>query len=345
MLSCKPVSEKLAKFVAAAAVACLTATGAQAADAVKWNLALFGSPAFRVAGESLADYVNKNSGGSFEITVHKGTLSPSREILDNLSIGAFELGYVVSSYHPGKNPLMSVLDLPFLPIKTMEQRAAIAEALFDHPAVKAEFGRWQTVPVMAVVQPNYEIMGKGKEPTSLEAFNGMRLKATSGIGAALGKFGAVRVPMTGSEQYNGLQTGVIDAVAATPSAHGGWKLYELSKWYTVGMDAGSAHVTLVANGAAYKGLSAAHKELLKKAKEHAYAKTIEAQSQAAANYAPAFKKFKLKRINVPASMQEQLRDEAAKPVWAKFVSDRKAKKQPGQEILDFVLAEAKKSAK
>ena len=99
-------------------------------------------------------------------------------------------------------------------------------------------------------------------------------------------------------------------------------------------------MTLVANGAAYKGLSAAHKDLLKKAKEHAYAKTIEAQSQAAANYAPAFKK----RIEVPASMQKQLRDDAAKPVWAKFVSDRKAKNQPGQEILDFVLAEAKKSA-
>ena len=342
MFSKKFVRLKLAGTVAAAAAIGLTASLAQAADAVKWNLALFGSPAFRVAGESLADYVNKNSDGSFQITVHKGTLSPAREVLDNLSVGAFELGYVVSSYHPGKNPLMSVLDLPFLPIKTMRQRADIAEALFKHPAVKAEFARWQTMPLMAVVQPNYEIMGKGKAPETLAAFKGMRIKATSGIGNALGKFGAVRVSMTGAEQYNGLQTGVIDAVAATPSAHGGWKLYELSKWYTVGMDAGSAHVTLVANAAAHRGLSKEHKALLEKAKQHAYAKTIEAQSKAASNYAPTLQKYKLRRIEVSSAMLKQLRDEAAKPVWDKFVSDLGKKGQPGKKILDFVLAEAKK---
>ena len=103
------------KAIAVSALMAITwgGTTSFAAEKVKWDLALFGSPAFRVAGESLADYVNKNSKGTFEITVHKGTLSPSKEILDNLSIGAFELGYVVSSYHPGKNPMMSVLDLPF----------------------------------------------------------------------------------------------------------------------------------------------------------------------------------------------------------------------------------------
>ena len=315
----------------------------QAADTVKWDLALFGSPAFRVAGESFADYVNKNSDGSFQITVHKGTLSPSREILDNLSIGAFQLGYVVSSYHPGKNPLISVLDLPFLPFNSMEDRARTSEALFKHPAVKAEFNRWKTVPIMAVVQPNYEIMGKGNPPKSLDAFKGMRIKATSGIGNALAKFGASRISMTGSEQYNGLQTGVIDAVAATPSAHGGWKLYELSKWYTVGMKAGSAHVSLVANADAYKGLSDKHKALIEEAKKHAYSETIKAQSQAAATYEPTLKKLKLQRIDVPDTMLQELRANAAKPVWDSFVSNLDKKGLPGQEILDFVMTEAKKS--
>ncbi len=314
-----------------------------AAETIKWDLALFGSPAFRVTGEALADYVNNNSNGAFTITVHKGTLSPSREVLDNLSVGAFQLGYVVSSYHPGKNPLVSVLDLPFLPIRSMDQRVAVAEALFANEHVKKEFAKWSTFPVMAVVQPNYEIMGKGKPPTSLDAFDGMRLKATSGIGKALGHFGARRVSMTGSEQYNGLQTGVIDAVAATPSAHGGWKLYELSEWYTVGMDAGTAHVTLVANRDAYQALSADNKELLAKAKKHAYAMTIEAQSQAGSKYAPTFKKHNLKKIVIPAAQIEKLRKEAAKPVWENYIAGLEDKGLPGREIFDFVIAEAKKS--
>ncbi|MGF1477521.1 MAG: TRAP transporter substrate-binding protein DctP [Geminicoccaceae bacterium] len=325
--------------LAAAALVTLALPGTtQAADQVSWDLALFGSPAFRVAGEALAEYVNENSDGSFQITVHEGTLSPAREVLDNLSIGAFQLGYVVSSYHPGKNPLISVLDLPFLPIGTMEQRVEIAEALYDHPAIAEEFARWSTTPVMAVVQPNYEIMGKGTAPDSAEAFDGMRLKATSGIGDALAQFGAVTVSMTGAEQYNGLQTGVIDAVAATPSAHGGWKLYELSEWYTVGMDAGTANVTLVANADAFQSLSDEHKALLQEAEDHAYQATIEAQSEAASTYEPTLAEYKLERIEVPAEMIETLRTEAAKPVWDAFVSETTGQGLPGQEILDFVLS-------
>ncbi len=320
-----------------------TATTAYA-ETVEWDLALFGSPAFRVAGESLAEYINSNSNGEFKVTVHRGTLSPAREVLDNLSVGAFEMGYVVSSYHPGKNPLVSVLDLPFLPINSMEQRVKVAEALFANQHLQKEFGKWGTVPIMAVVQPNYEIMGKGKAPTDLTAFNGMRIKATSGIGNALEKFGARRISMTGAEQYNGLQTGVIDAVAATPSAHGGWKLYELSKWYTVGMDAGTAHVTLAANRAAYTKLSDKHKTLVEKAKEHAYQKTIAAQSQAAATYAPTLRKHKLERIEVSPQMIAKLREDAAKPVWDSYIKELNSKGLPGKEILDFVLNEARKAS-
>lgn len=316
----------------------LSGTPGFAADEVSWDLALFGSPAFRVAGEAFAEYVNENAEGSFTITVHDGTLSPAREVLDNLSIGAFELGYVVSSYHPGKNPLVSLMDLPFLPIPTMEDRVEISERLYEHPAVEAEFASWNTVPVMTVVQPNYEIMGTGTAPKSLDALDGMRMKATSGIGDALAQYGVTLVSMTGAEQYNALQTGVIDAVAATPSAHGGWRLYELSDWYTVGMDAGTAHVTLVANADAWNALSDDHRALLEEAEDYAYAQTIEAQSGAADKYRPIFDEAGLERIEVPDEMLTRLREEAAQPVWDAYVTEAEANGLPAQEVLDLILS-------
>lgn len=324
------------KGLSAGAVMAMSVTSAQAQD-VTWDLALLGSPAFRVAGESFAEYINDNSDGKMQITVHNGTLSPSREILDNLSIGAFELGYVISSYHPGKNPLMSVLDLPFLPLPTMEKRAEVAEMLFQHEAIKAEFGRWNTVPVMAVVQPNYEVMGKGDAPVEMEGFNGMRLKATSGIGDALATYGASLVSVSGPEQYNALQTGVIDAVAATPSAHGGWKLFELSDWYTTGMEAGSAHVTLVANVDAWNALPDDLKAVVEEAKAHAYTETIKAQSAASAKYEPDLVKADLIKIEVSPKTIAKLRAYAARPVWDAFVAGAAGKGLPGQEILDAVL--------
>ena len=285
--------------------------------------------------------MNDNSDGSFTITVHQGSLSPAREVIDNLSIGAFELGYVVSSYHPGKNPLVSLLDLPFLPIDSMAERRDVAEALFDRPAVEQEFARWNTMPIMAVVQPNYEIIGKGVAPSALEDLDGLRMKATSGIGAALAEFGVTRVPMTGSEQYTALQTGVIDAVAATPSAFGGWKLYEQTDWYTVGMKAGSAHVTLAANATAYASLSDAHKALLAEAEDYAYGQAIAAQAAALDRYEPVFEDHGLARVAVPAAWVSRLREEAAEPVWDTWVEETAAKGLPAQETLDFVIETAR----
>lgn len=326
---------RIAVFVGA-----LTAPSTGLAQDVEWDLALFGSPAFRVAGEAFAEYVTQNSGGDFVITVHSEGLSPAREVLDNLSIGAFELGYVVSSYHPGKNPLMSVMDLPFLPIKSMEQRVAVSEAVYQHEAVVKEFARWSAVPVMTVVQPNYEIMGKGDAPEALEGFDGKRIKATSGIGDALAIYGARLVSVTGAEQYNALQTGVIDAVAATPSALGGFRLYELSDWYTTGMDAGSAHVTLAANLDAFNSLSDEHKALLMEAKAFAYEKTFEAQNAAAELYRPKLTEYELQEIIFDESTVQRLRDEAAKPVWNAFIEAVDEKGLPGQEIFDLVISEA-----
>ena len=308
-----------------------------AAQEITWDLALLGSPAFRVAGETFAEYVNENSDGKMEITVHNGTLSPSREILDNLSIGAFELGYVISSYHPGKNPLMAVMDLPFLPIETMEERRDISEALFADEAILNEFARWNTVPVMAVIQPNYEVMGTGDAPAGLEDYDGMRMKATSGIGDALSQFGVRLVSVSGPEQYNAMQTGVIDAVAATPSAFGGYKLFELADWYTTGLEAGSAHVTLAANRDAYAALPDDMKALFEEAKAHAYTATIAAQEDAATSYEPDLEKHGLTRIDIDPALSERLRLEAAQPVWDAFVVDTESKGMPGQHVLDLVI--------
>lgn len=315
----------------------LAAAASAQAQEYKWDLALFGSPAFRVAGEKFADYVNTHSDGQMEITVHNGTLSPAREVIDNLSFGAFEMGYVVSSYHPGKNPLLSVLDLPFLPITTMEQRRDVAEILFANPNIQKEFARWNTVPIMAVTQPNYEMMGKGKPPEKLEDFSGMRIKATSGIGDALARYGASLVSVSGSEQYNALQTGVIDAAAATPSALGGYRLFELADWYTTGMEAGSAHVTLAANADAYNGLPDNLKALFQDAEDYSYAESIAGQLAAEAKYAPEIEKAGLIHVQIPPEMIERLRAEAAQPVWDAYVAGTAEKGLPGQEMLDLVL--------
>ncbi|MDJ0930117.1 hypothetical protein [Breoghania sp.] len=80
---------------------------------VTWNVSLWGSRrAFTENVEFLAERVAKESNGRFEIKMHYGeALSKARENLDGIPIGAFEMAQVCASYHPDKNPTLTVLEL------------------------------------------------------------------------------------------------------------------------------------------------------------------------------------------------------------------------------------------
>lgn len=102
------------------------------------------------------------------------------------------------------------------------------------------------------------------------------------------------------------------------------------------MEAGSAHVTLVANGDAWNALPDDLKALVEKAKDHAYKATYEAQGAASARYESDLKAAGLK-IEVAPETIAQLRKDAAQPVWDAFVKNGADKGLPAQEILDLVL--------
>ena len=137
------------------------------------------------------------------------------------------------------------------------------------------------------------------------------------------------VPVSGPEQHNALQTGAVDAVAATPSAFGGYAPHELATWYTAGFGAGSVHVTLAANSNAHAALPDDMKAPFDEAKAHAYAATIEAQSAAADGYRPDLDKAGLSEILIEPATTEALRAEAAQPVWDAFVEQTEADGLPG----------------
>ena len=61
--------------------------------------------AFTAGIETLAKYVEKESGGNFTIKIHYGdALSKGPDNLDNIKLGAFEMAQICTGYHPGKNP-------------------------------------------------------------------------------------------------------------------------------------------------------------------------------------------------------------------------------------------------
>lgn len=83
-----------------------TAAGAQEVKGPKitWRMSLWGKRrAFTEAPEYMAKVINEKTGGNFNIKLYYGQqLSKSKENLDGISVGAFEMASFCAAYHPGK---------------------------------------------------------------------------------------------------------------------------------------------------------------------------------------------------------------------------------------------------
>ena len=66
--------------------------------------------------------------GDFELNLHFGGLSKNKENLDGISIGAFEMAQFCAGYHADKNPSITVLELPFLGVSSLEEERKISQA-------------------------------------------------------------------------------------------------------------------------------------------------------------------------------------------------------------------------
>ncbi|MFN4087602.1 MAG: C4-dicarboxylate TRAP transporter substrate-binding protein [Alphaproteobacteria bacterium] len=321
------------------------ASAAAAQQAVQWELSVWGPPrAYTKSVESLAAQVEEKTAGNFKIRIHYAeAISPARENIDGIKLGAFESASFCPSYHPGKNPAMTGLDLPFLPLSTLDSVYGTQSAYFEHPVVIDEMKRWNAIAYMATPLPQYEFMGSGKAPETLEDWKGMRVRALGGIGEAMRELGAVPTTVPAPEIYTGLERGMINAAAvAYTYMHASYRLHEISSWYTDGLAPGTIGCGLVVNQDAYNRLPAEYRQILDDARPAAYEAMKQAYLDADAVNIPTFEKMGLKRISYTPEQRAEFENRAAKPVWDKWVADMDGRGLPGQELLDFILDEARK---
>ncbi|MYG26165.1 MAG: C4-dicarboxylate ABC transporter substrate-binding protein, partial [Boseongicola sp. SB0677_bin_26] len=156
------------KLIGRVSVAALAIAFAGEALAVEWNVSLWGKRrAFTEHVERLAELVAERTNGEFTLNLSYGGLSKNRENLDGISIGAFEMAQFCAGYHADKNPTITVLELPFLGVSSLEQEVELSMAVYQHPAAVEDLGRWNAVLLMPSPLPQYNIAGAGDAPASL----------------------------------------------------------------------------------------------------------------------------------------------------------------------------------
>jgi TRAP-type C4-dicarboxylate transport system substrate-binding protein len=247
---------------------------------VEWNVSLWGKRrAFTENVEKLAELVESKTNGEFRLNISYGGLSKSRENLDGISIGAFEMAQFCSFYHTAKNPTITVTELPFSRDVSLARIAEIYQAVHRHPIVTQDLARWNATLLMPTPMPQYNIVSKSDPLTDLGDFEGLRVRGPGGILGVLGKLGAVRTSVPFSEVRQAMDSGVIDAASFAPHAHLATNSYKVGQWATTNLNLGTANCPVVVNTDALNALKPEYREALLGSVDEALAYYVENYEQ------------------------------------------------------------------
>jgi len=337
----------LFKTIAATAVAVAIAGPALAqveGPEVSWRIATYGTQrAATTSLHTIADYVAEHTDGRFTITIGYGTLGEPREFLDLLEIGSIDGATINASYNPERLPGYTVLDLPFLPLGNADVQQQVHEAVHEHPAIQEEFARWNAFPFMSSLIPQYELLGTGEPPETIEQLDGLRIRALGGVGDALGLLGVTPTPVPAPEAYLALERGLVDAIAFPFYAHVSFRIYEVGDWLTTNMSLGTVGSPLVLNINSWEALPEQYQELLYEARTEAYEDQKAAFETGDAEALQTMTDAGLHLITYSDEELQRFREIGARPIWDLWVESN-ADVAPAQELLDLVLTTAEEAA-
>ena len=306
--------------------------------ATEWNVSLWGQRrAFTEHVEFLAEYLNENTGGEFTLNISYGGLSNNRENLDGISIGAFEMAQFCAGYHRDKNRAITVLELPFLGVANLEEEVAVSHAIYDHPAVAEEMAQWNAMMLMTSPMPQYNLVGTGDPRDTIEEFDGMRVRATGGLGEIFASVGGVPTSVTATEAYQAMEGGTVDTVAFAQHAHLSFGTVDIADWWTENLNPGTVNCPVVVNIAAFEALSDEHQAVLEAGVDASIEHYLANYAELIERWDSVLEERGVARITVPdetiAAMAEN-----AQGIHDAWIADMASQGLPAQELYDLVYS-------
>ncbi|MEM7642028.1 MAG: C4-dicarboxylate ABC transporter substrate-binding protein [Pseudomonadota bacterium] len=305
---------------------------------IEWDVSLWGKRrAFTEHVERLAELVDEKTDGEFTLNLSYGGLAPSRENLDGIAAGSFEMAQFCAGYHPEKTPSITVLELPFLGVDSLELETALSQAVYDHPAVEADLARWNATLLMPSPQPQNNIMGVGQPPTSLGSFRGMTIRSTGGVGRAIEALGATSITLPAPQVKEALTDGTIQAAAFAPHAHMAFDTLESGVWWTTNLNPGTSNCPVVVNTDALDELSPSNRVALLSSVNEALRHYVDNYNDVTmAAWEPALDEKAIMRLTITDEIVAAIDDAVAAPTAAAWIAENTARGLPAQELYDLV---------
>ena len=326
------------RFVSGAIAATIGAAFGGEALAVEWNVSLWGKRrAFTEHVEKLAELVSAKTNGDFTLNISYGGLSKNRENLDGISIGAFEMAQFCAGYHRDKNRVITVLELPFLGVANLEEEVAVSAAVYAHPAATDEMAQWNARLLMTSPMPQYNLVGTGDPRDTLDEFNGMRVRATGGLGQAFEAVGGVPTSVTATEAYQAMESGVVDTVAFAQHAHLSFGTINQADWWTANLNPGTVNCPVVVNIDAYESLSDDHRAALDSSVQESLDHYLSNYASLLERWDSVLTEKNVAKVEIADAVISDFRAKAADPIRDAWIKDMEAQGLPGQELYDLVV--------
>ncbi len=283
----------------------------------------------------LTKEISEKSGGRITLTIHAGgAVTSPATIREDVATGAIDMGWTLQGYTPGKYPLTDAIELPFQFDSTLEASYVLWQLLQQSPDFQKEYGDVKVVGLW-VTDPGEFISKKPiRKPEDLA---GMRIRFSGKAQESLiKKLGGTPVGMAMPEVYDALERGIIDGVANGPSVIESYKLNEVVKYTTRGLNSFYSAQVIFMNKKKWESLSPDDQKLLSSLTgEVIYRKATDIYSAGYQKGLDMAKASNVTIIDITPQERELWRAKCTEIIneWLKTVTD---KGLPGKEILDLV---------
>lgn len=280
-----------------------------------------------------AKEVDKATAGRVKITIYPGgALSTAVQLYDTVKTGVADMAWFLQGYTPGKFPLTSVIELPFMATSAKQGSQALWELYQSSPEMQAEY-KGVNVLSMWVVDPG-QLMTTRKVVHNLNDVKGLKIRIGSDtLKPTAEALGSVPILMAINELYDALQKGVVDGTLLGTSAIRTFKLQDVLDGVTIGHFFVNAQA-LGINGNSWKKIPAEDQKIVMDLAGARLAKITgeKFDSEGKVGFDDAVA-AKVEIVQLPAEEYAKWKSAVA-GIYQNWIKDTDAKKLPGKATYD-----------
>ncbi|GAE28050.1 hypothetical protein JCM9140_4238 [Halalkalibacter wakoensis JCM 9140] len=315
-----------------------TTPAASSGDSVELMISHFVSPQHgqhTKVFEPFAEEVAQLTEGRVTASIYPGAaLGAPTAQYEMATTGIADITYAIQGYTPGKFPLSSVVELPFL-AGTAEKATSILWDLYNEfPEIQEEYRENKVLWLFGI--DNDQILTTDKEIKSVEDLKGLKISTPSpASNAVVEAWGAIPVFMPMNEVYEAMQRGIVDGRLGPYSAVANFNLDEVTGYITEG-DFYTTNFAITMNQQSWDSLSAEDQEVINGLLD-------KYRGLAAQVYSDDAELGKQAAIDAGAVITELTDDQkvefqtALEPIHEKWVEDMNKDGLPGTEVHEAAM--------